>query len=135
VDIPEVVVEWTLGVVSALGGGGFLFLKNKANRNADDISKLKDKMVSECDIMDQKILNAIEKLGEKVTPLKHCESKQELWQERFDMWMSQNKEQHDHIDDNVSNALEGIEKQLEIVFDKIDSMQECLTKIQINKEC
>ena len=134
-EIPEVIVEFGLGVVSLVGGGGFVFLKNKSSKNADDIADLKDKIVTECDEMDQKILDAIEHLGEKVTPIQHCNAKQELWQERFDMWMSQNTQQHDHIGDSVGAALGGIEKQLEVVFDKMDSVQECLNKIQANKEC
>lgn len=133
--IPDVVVEWVLGLASATGIGGFLFLKSKSNKNAEDILKLKEKMNDECDLMDQKILDAIKEIGEKVTPITHCDAKQVLWQERFDMWMTQNKEQHDHIGEHVGVALVGIEKQLVVVFDKIDSMQECLNKIQANKEC
>lgn len=134
-DIPDVIVEWALGIASATGVGGFLFLKSKANKNADEIFKLKDHVNSECSLMDQKILGAIEKLGEKVTPLRHCEAKQELWQTRFDSLMVQNKEQHDHIGDSVNMALAGLGEKFEVVFDKMDSMQEYLNKIQAKDRC
>ena len=114
-DVPDLVVEWALGIVTSAGMGSFFFLKSKSSKNTASIVALKEQM-------DQKIVDAIEKLGENVTPLSLCNAKQELWQTRFDMWMTQNKEQHDHIDSGVAAALENIEKQLVFVFEKLDSL-------------
>jgi hypothetical protein len=134
-DVPDIVVEWTLGVVSTLGLSGFVFLKSKASKNAEDISALRTHIHTECSLMDQKILDAIEKLGENVPPMSHCNAKQELWQLRFDSWMEQHKGQHEHIKEGLEAALGEINKKLDVVFVKMDDFQECLNNIQAKKEC
>lgn len=122
-NVPDFVIESVLGVASVIGVAGFGFLKNRTDKNERAITDLSKEMSSECDDMDKKILDAIEKLGNEVVLRSHCSGKQDLWQERFDSWMRENKVQHDHIGDRVSDALENIDKQLETLFKKIDTKE------------
>lgn len=134
-NIPDIVVEWGLGVVSAVGGAGFWFLKSKSGENAKAISNLEDKLDADCSIMDKKILDAIEKMGEKMIPKTHCDSRQELYQVNFEHLMESNRSQHEDIKHGVARDSASTGKQFEILFEKMEDIKECLTQIQLNKEC
>lgn len=133
--VPEIVVELIGLTAIAAGGFGFKFLHNATKKNAADIATTKEAIFARMDERNKDILQAVKSMETKLTPMTHCDAKQELWQERFSALMEKNSSEHIHLGGSLDTSLIGVDRQLEVLFKEMEKISNCIDKIQKMKEC
>ena len=126
---------WALGVASTLfTATTILFIKwilNSLRNLKDEIKELEKRTEDKVYASNKEVLEAIEKLSKSTITTTHCESKQELWGERFDNWIKMvgvKSETDEQSHDRIINTMQGM-------ADQIEALSKCITDMQKGRDC
>lgn len=142
-EIPIVVINIVSAII--IGLVAYIFkssLSGKIDENKTDADKRMDKIEDRIDAIEDSfkecsiaINNSIERRGAQhdatikdaianLTPRTHCDSKQELWQLKFDTLLRESQKEHK----NLELTLQGI-------TDMVQEVSDCVQKLARGKEC
>ena len=146
IEVPDVLAEWVLGLSTAIGSAGFVFLNHRSSKNTKAIQTLCDDTNTKFSEHADKFGQAIKDLGQIVIYRQNCDDKQDLWQSKFDAMMDANRLQHAQmlermtmmnttLTEKIEASNSVFEKQFEDLFEKMDDLDNCMRKLQQQKEC
>lgn len=148
-NIPDTIVSWGLGIISTMGMGGFLFLKNKSDKNEKavvELSKEVNKKFTDqsntfeesLKLRNKELLDVLKEMEDKLTPKAHCDAKQTEWGLVFKHQNEINSSEHQQLIMNinklVANQKNTEEAQLTMVA-SLAQISSCLYDLQKGIEC
>ncbi len=145
-NVPDVVAEWSLSLASLVGVSGFAFLYRRANENSDKLLGFKNDSNERIDKLTDSFESLVKDLGNVVVYKRNCDDKQILWETKFAAIMEANGLQHNQILEKFLSTNEALtqkidssnkvfERQLEDLFDKMESLESCMGRLQQQREC
>lgn len=118
-----VLVPVAIGVLAVRAVGFFM---SKLNKHISDYQEWQVSIYEKFGKQEDKLIAAIEKLGEKAVPMTHCEARQREWELRFESFITVTEQQQQSIVTTLTQLIS-----------EMREMRKCINLIQSddNEKC